>query len=110
MREDILATRKAKKEELERAVGMVYPENTERSFSNIHALENFETLVKEEQIISLVGRVRSLRTMGKIAFVHIEDGSGKMQVFLAVDKLGEPAFRLFADTIEIGDFISSWRN
>ena len=59
----------------------------------------------KKTVLTLVGRVRSSRVMGKIGFVHIEDGDAKLQVFLNTQVLGEEKFRLFVDTIEAGDFV-----
>ncbi|MEP7162888.1 MAG: lysine--tRNA ligase [Candidatus Moraniibacteriota bacterium] len=106
MREDILKTRLEKKERLEKAFSTAYPEKTKRTHTSAEALRDFDALVKSETVVSLAGRVRSLRVMGKIAFVHIEDGSGKIQVFLSIEKVGEEAFKNFKENIEIGDFIS----
>lgn len=106
MREDILKTRLEKKGRLEKVFPSVYPEKASRTHSAAEALSQFETLVSSGESVSLVGRVRSLRVMGKIAFAHIEDGTGKMQVFLSQEKLGDEAFKNFKENIEMGDFIS----
>lgn len=106
MREDILETRLEKKGRLERAFGGVYPESSERTHTAKELLDAFEGLVSSGAQVSLVGRVRSLRVMGKIAFAHLEDGTGKCQVFLAADKLGEEIFTTFSDNVELGDFVS----
>jgi lysyl-tRNA synthetase class 2 len=42
---------------------------------------------------------------GKIAFCHIEDGSGKVQGFFSAEAMGEGAFMLFRETVDLGDFI-----
>lgn len=103
MREDILKTKLEKLERLKLAGEEVYPEKTLRSLSNAEALSRFDTL--QEREVVLVGRVRSLRPMGKVAFAHIEDESGKMQIFLRKDDINEERFNLFVDTVEMGDFV-----
>ncbi len=80
-----------------------YPEKTRRSVVNKEALSRFDNL--KDKKIFLVGRVRSLRPMGGSAFAHIEDGSGKIQVFLSKKNIGGENYKLFTDTIEIGDFV-----
>jgi len=79
-----------------------FPEKTERSMTNWEALEKFDELQGKE--ISLVGRVRSLRSMGGLAFCHIEDESGKIQVFLKKENLKDREYDLFVENIELGDF------
>jgi lysyl-tRNA synthetase class 2 len=54
-------------------------------------------------IVSIAGRIMSIRRMGKASFVHILDMSGKIQVYLKKDDLGASYdhFRL----LDIGDII-----
>ena len=105
MREDILATKHEKLNLLKQAFGDAYPEKTSRSMTNAEALLRFEKLSQSQAAITLAGRVRSFRPMGKIAFAHIEDGSEKIQVFLSEKALGDKKLQLFIRTIELGDFI-----
>jgi lysyl-tRNA synthetase class 2 len=53
--------------------------------------------------LSLGGRVTARRGMGKAAFADLQDGSGKIQVHLKSDVLGD-AYAILED-IDIGDFI-----
>lgn len=106
MREDILQTKHEKLEKLVKQFGSAYPEKAKRSHTVNQVLAQFDELNGTDKKVSVVGRVRSLRVMGKIAFAHIEDGSGKMQGFFSVDALGSEAFGLLKDTVEIGDFLS----
>jgi lysyl-tRNA synthetase class 2 len=48
--------------------------------------------------------------MGKVTFAHIEDGSGRVQLFLRADDLGgkEP-LDLFNREFDLGDFIQATR-
>lgn len=105
MREDIIDNRMEKLGRLTDAQGTAYPEKAERSMKNVEALDRFDELSASNEEIALVGRVRSLRTMGKIAFSHIEDESGKIQVFVAEDKMGGKS-DLFAGNVDLGDFVS----
>ncbi|MHB1481487.1 MAG: lysine--tRNA ligase [Bellilinea sp.] len=57
--------------------------------------------------VTLAGRLRSMRVMGKITFAHIEDGSGRVQLFMRVNELGEDGMKLFADYFDLGDFIEA---
>ncbi len=103
MREDIVQTKQEKLERLRQAGEEVYPEKTTRSVTNAEALERFDVLRSEE--VTLVGRVRSFRPMGKIAFAHIEDESAKIQIFMHKGTLPEERFALFVDSVELGDFV-----
>jgi lysyl-tRNA synthetase class 2 len=107
MREDILKT---KQEKLSRLAGFfetAYPEKTGRTHTVGEALTGFEEFSKKETTLTLAGRVRSFRLMGKIAFAHIEDASGKIQLFLSESILGAELFSLFTDNVESGDFVEA---
>lgn len=105
MREDIITTKQAKLAQLQEVFGEVYPEKTGRTLTNAEALARFDELAFSHAPLCLVGRVRSMRPMGKIAFVHIEDGNGKIQLFLSEKTLGPDKTRLFVETVETGDCI-----
>lgn len=105
MREDIFSARKEKLERVCAEFGEAYPETSFRTEMNAEALADFDALSSEKKSISLVGRVRSLRTMGKIAFAHIEDESGKIQVFVKKGALSDDLFAAFQEGVDIGDFV-----
>ena len=49
----------------------------------------------------------TVRVMGKAAFAHIEDGSGRVQIYLKRDVLGEATYdALFRKLVDLGDFIT----
>ncbi len=53
---------------------------------------------------SLAGRIVSLRSFGKVAFFHLQDASGRMQVYVARDDLGPDAYGLFKK-LDLGDIV-----
>lgn len=106
MREDILTTKLEKLDKVKASFGTAYPETVERTHSNAEVLEQFDALNGTDTKVSVVGRVKSLRVMGKIAFCHVEDGSGKLQTFISLETLGEQSFKLFKETVDLGDFIA----
>ncbi|MRR31702.1 lysine--tRNA ligase, partial [bacterium] len=57
--------------------------------------------------VTVAGRLRSTRIMGKITFAHIEDGSGRLQLFMRINDVGEDGMKLFADYYDLGDFIEA---
>ncbi len=107
MREDILQTKREKLERLSGTLGTAYPDHVERTHTNQEFLEQFDSLTQSGTKVSVVGRVKSLRMMGKIAFAHIEDGTGKTQIFVSVDGMGDESFAIFKENVEIGDFVSA---
>lgn len=58
----------------------------------------------EERPVRIAGRLISKREMGKNVFAHIQDETGKLQVYAQVQGLGEEKFK-FWKLLDIGDFI-----
>ncbi|MBA4375640.1 MAG: lysine--tRNA ligase [Anaerolinea sp.] len=74
----------------------------------IKAFEKAEAAGSGEVISTTIGgRLRASRLMGKLAFAHIEDGSGRIQLFLRVNELGEEAMLRFKDHFDLGDYIQT---
>ncbi|MEI6587555.1 MAG: lysine--tRNA ligase [Candidatus Moraniibacteriota bacterium] len=106
MREDILENKLEKLKNIQEFGMEAYPEKCERSMTNSETLERFGELSAEGQLdVSLLGRVKSNRPMGGSTFAHIEDGTGKIQIFLNKRNMDEAKYKLFAKNIEIGDFV-----
>ena len=71
------------------------------------AFEKAESTGSDQPIeVTIAGRMRSLRIMGKLAFTHIEDGTGRIQLFLRVNELGDQ-LQFFKDYFDIGDFVEA---
>ena len=63
---------------------------------------NFEELDGKD--VSIAGRIMSWRDMGKANFIDVLDGSGRIQVYVKMDEVGEESFAQFK-TWDIGDII-----
>lgn len=98
-------TRLKKLEAMKKAGILPYPSLTKRTHEISDALQNFPSLSRSKKELILVGRIRSKRDHGKSTFLHIEDGTGKIQAYLKEDKLGEKGYQFFLDNFDIGDFI-----
>lgn len=64
--------------------------------------ENFEKL--NGQIVSIAGRIMSKRLMGKASFCHVQDKDGQVQLYVALDRLGEELYEEFKH-YDIGDIV-----
>jgi len=71
--------------------------------SAVQVIKEFDVNAKKEY--ALVGRVMTKRLHGKAAFAHIQDQSGKLQVYFKVNDIGEDAFSFLEHYIDIGDII-----
>ena len=63
-----------------------------------------DALEQMEARFSLAGRMMSRRVMGKASFAHLQDSSGRIQLFLKRDKLGEEPYGAFKKW-DLGDLI-----
>jgi lysyl-tRNA synthetase class 2 len=99
--------RSAKIEAL-RQVGLeAYPARARRSHTTAEALRAFEAQADGLEQVTLVGRVRSMRVMGKTTFCHIEDGHGRLQLYFRVDDLGQARITAVNDLFDLGDFVEA---
>jgi lysyl-tRNA synthetase class 2 len=93
-----------------RALGMEpYPTRAQRTHTSREAIQAYEKAEREGTTVeaTLTGRLRSMRTMGKLTFAHIEDGEGRIQLLLRVNELGAERLELFNRLFDLGDFIQA---
>ena len=64
--------------------------------------DNFEAM--EGQVVRLAGRLMSKRGMGKAIFADLQDGGGRIQLYVRVDDVGEEALAAFKK-YDIGDIV-----
>src|ERR1700694_2725228 len=82
-----------------------YPNRVERTHTIAEVLAHFDEWQGDGGDFILAGRIRLMRDMGKAAFAQIEDGTGRMQIFLRINDLGEETYKTLK-LLDIGDFIS----
>ncbi len=64
--------------------------------------EKFDEM--EGKQVSVAGRIMSKRGMGKAVFCDLQDGKGRIQLYVRIDELGEEPFARFKKT-DIGDIV-----
>ena len=64
--------------------------------------DNFDEL--EEKPVSVAGRLMSKRGMGKVVFADLQDGNGRIQLFVKIDEVGEETLAAFKK-YDIGDIV-----
>ncbi len=60
---------------------------------------------KDSREYEIAGRILSLRKHGKTVFANLQDVSGKLQVYIKKDLVGDKQFDLFDQYSDIGDII-----
>ncbi|MDE2839893.1 MAG: OB-fold nucleic acid binding domain-containing protein, partial [Chloroflexota bacterium] len=84
-----------------------YPLRFERTHTAQAALDRFEELSTAQETVRLAGRILTIRKMGKAAFAHIEDASGRIQLYLRLNILGEDTYATVVDLYDLGDIIGA---
>ncbi len=82
-------------------------EITDTTASVIANFEAYKTDVEAGitgKTVRIAGRMMSRRIMGKASFVHLMDGSGKIQLYVKRDDVGEENYAAFKK-LDIGDII-----
>ncbi|MGA7160664.1 MAG: lysine--tRNA ligase [Bacteroidota bacterium] len=98
----LMARRREELDQLRKLGIEPYPHGYERDAFSSEILNAFKD-GEPQRVVSIAGRIMSLRKMGKASFCHIQDSKGKIQIYLRKDDLGDiyDAFRL----LDIGDII-----
>lgn len=66
--------------------------------------EDKETLADEDHVVTIAGRMVSKRGKGKVGFADLKDRSGRIQIYVRKDVIGEEMYHVFKRA-DIGDFI-----
>ncbi len=64
-----------------------YPAHTERTHDCATVVSQYDELAGQE--VSVAGRVLSIRSFGKLAFIKLQDASGEVQLYLQRDTMAE---------------------
>ncbi len=101
-----------KARELETRGVDLFPPRVQRTHTAQQAIAAYETLEPDDPEaaeaieVSVTGRVRRVNLKGKIAFLHIEDESGRVQLMLRVNDMDEAEFNLVKDKlVDVDDFV-----
>jgi lysyl-tRNA synthetase class 2 len=104
---DLERIRLEKTDRLRRAGMEPYPTRARRTHTTAEAMRAFEAAGEQRVTAILAGRLRSIRSMGKAAFAHLEDRGGLLQLYLKADDVGAEAYRLFQEAFDLGDFVEA---
>ncbi|HKK34034.1 MAG TPA: lysine--tRNA ligase [Desulfomicrobiaceae bacterium] len=105
----ILRHRKEKAQFLTDAGIPLYPndfrkENDIRDLTDRYTEADGELLEALEEKFALAARIVAHRSFGKVTFFHIQDESGRIQVYAQRDLLGQEEYKLFKK-LEVGDIV-----
>ncbi|MEO8514809.1 MAG: lysine--tRNA ligase [Ignavibacteria bacterium] len=108
---DLVKNRIAALEEIKKLGVNPYPHRFDVTANSGEILSSFkdpadeaETEANKLKIISAAGRIMAIRKMGKASFFQIKDGTGKIQVYIRQNDVGEQLYKVFK-LLDIGDII-----
>ncbi|MES9831083.1 MAG: lysine--tRNA ligase [Candidatus Thiodiazotropha sp. DIVDIV] len=107
----LIAQRREKLQKI-RDSGIAFPNDFRRNSmaGELHAEyddNSDEALESQALRVSLAGRLMSRRVMGKASFAHLQDMSGRMQLFVQRDSLEEGLYNEQFKKWDIGDIIGA---
>ncbi len=105
----LIAERRGKLARL-RADGIAYPNDFQPDARAAQLHQDYDELDKDalasqDRKVRVAGRMMLKRIMGKASFATLQDGSGRIQVFLDRTKLGDDSYADFK-TWDIGDIVA----
>ena len=106
---DQLRVRRQKMQELRDEGVDPFGHRFERDFLNKELHDKFEDKTKEELIdldvkATIAGRMVAKRGKGKVGFADLQDKTGRMQLYIRKDEVGEEMYHIFKRS-DLGDFL-----
>lgn len=108
---DLVKNRLLALEEIKKLGVNPYPHRFDVTADSAQILNTFkdpadeaEAEVQKQKIVSVAGRIMAIRKMGKASFCHIKDETGKLQIYIRQNDVGEQLYKLFK-LLDIGDII-----
>ena len=87
----------------------LYPPRAARTHTIAAAVGAWRQRERADDVrVTVTGRIRRLNSKGKVAFLHIEDETGRVQLFLRVNALGAEKYELVKrKLIDVDDFVQA---
>jgi len=108
---DLIKRRLEELEEIKKLGINPYPHRFDVENNSADIVKNFkdpETDEAKEKLkdvsVTVAGRIMAIRKMGKATFCHIKDDTGRIQIYIRKDDVGEEAYNVFK-LLDIGDII-----
>ncbi|MBN1220366.1 MAG: lysine--tRNA ligase [Anaerolineae bacterium] len=93
-----------------------YPPRVIRRHTAAEANQMYEAAEKElpdnseekpQLNVEVAGRLVAIRNMGKSTFAHLQDGSGRLQLYFRQNDLGDERYQQFVKDFDLGDFVAA---
>lgn len=77
-----------------------------RAFERSNSLAGVRADFAEGRSVRIAGRLVAVRDMGKSIFAHVQDGTGRFQIYVQKNTLGDESFAAF-HALDLGDFLGA---
>ena len=108
---ELIKRRLQELEEIKKLGVNPYPYRFDVTTNSKEVLADFKDPANEEEAeerkkvtVTVAGRIMGLRRMGKASFCHIKDGTGRIQIYIRQNDVGENLYKVFK-LLDIGDII-----
>ena len=101
---DEFAQREEKLRKLKEIGVQAYGGKFQRTHSIKELIDNFEQLSDSKKEVIVSGRIMLMRRHGKASFADLRDETGKIQIYVKFDTVGEKGVQIF-ELLDIGDFL-----
>ncbi|TDP13554.1 lysine--tRNA ligase [Halanaerobium congolense] len=99
---ELMLQRREKLTQLRSRKKKAFAEKYETTHHAAEVEDSFEEL--EEKEVKLAGRLMAIRTHGKASFADLMDMSGKVQLYVKQNNVGEDRYEFFQD-LDLGDLV-----
>lgn len=86
-----------------------YPYSFDKTHNANDILNKYNDLNPEDKTVdkvSVAGRIMTIRNMGKACFMHIQDETGKVQIYIRKDDVGAESYKI-VKKLDLGDIIGT---
>jgi len=100
---ELLAIRREKLHAIQEMNVRAYEYEFQQTHTADVIAKNFDEIT-EKVMVRVAGRIMAIRKMGRASFCHMQDETGRIQIYVQENSVGKPGYELFG-LLDIGDII-----
>lgn len=81
-----------------------FPNRCKRTHKIGELIKEKDTFLESGEKVTITGRLNAMRRQGKVGFGNVSDDSGRIQIFVRKDNVGEENYEIFKLS-DLGDFV-----
>jgi len=100
---ELLAIRREKLQAIRAMNFRAYEYEFQQTHTAVEIAKQFDEIT-EKVVVRIAGRIMAIRKMGRASFCHMQDESGRIQIYVQENSVGQRGYQLFG-LLDIGDII-----